>query len=73
MLTGSKEQAVYTPSEDPMYRHNPFIEALPPVLPMEAEWVRRSLLKAYSPFTLSKSSTPANMEVTRLIVSKWSG
>lgn len=35
MLTGSKEQAVYTPSEDPMYRHNPFIEALPPVLPME--------------------------------------
>ncbi len=35
MLTGSNEQAVYTPSEDPMYRHNPFIEALPPVLPME--------------------------------------
>lgn len=35
IFTGRKEVAQYNPSEEPMYRHNAFIEALPPVYSAE--------------------------------------
>lgn len=34
-IRGNIVEAVYTPSEDPMFRGNPFIEALPPIMSPE--------------------------------------
>ena len=48
IVIGRKIKAQYIPSDNPMYRHNPFIESLPPLFTDEEAFIRMRRYPAYT-------------------------